>query len=148
MLYRKNCEECDDEISVGVSIFSTDKFLISLCKSCQDWFEIIRNTSTEETISLYFALKERGVPAKIEKYDGYKTIDIAVPEAKMNIEIDGMHHNFDARQALSDLQRTYYSLKKGYNTVRIPNSLIRISLDQTADLVTEIINENSRQHQR
>jgi len=44
--------------------------------------------------------------------DGYKHIDIAIPEAKINIEIDGVHHNYNAQQALSDLKRTYYSFKK------------------------------------
>jgi very-short-patch-repair endonuclease len=35
--------------------------------------------------------------------DGYKTIDIAVTHARVNIEVDGLHHNFEPDQALADL---------------------------------------------
>lgn len=38
---------------------------------------------------LYFSLREREVPAELEKFDGYKTIDIAVVEVKVNIEVAG-----------------------------------------------------------
>lgn len=82
------------------------------------------------------------MPAEIEKFDGFKKIDIAVTHAKVNIEIDGSQHNWQAKQALADLQRTYYSFKKGYFTLRIPNSLVHNYLDQTADMITEILNES------
>ncbi len=142
--YSKNCKECGQPIGIGVAIYSTEKLAVSLCRKCQDWFnQILRNT-TPETLILYFALKERGVPAEIEKFDGYKTIDIAVTEAKMNIEVDGGQHNFDSIQALSDLKRTLYSLKKGYYTLRVPNSIIRYDLELTADLITEILVENRK----
>ena len=91
---------------------------------------------------LYFALKERDVPAELEKFDGFKTIDIAVPEAKVNIEVDGQHHNFNPQQALSDLKRTYFSFLKGYLTLRIPNSLILWDLEETANYLTEILATN------
>ncbi|MFN3773848.1 DUF559 domain-containing protein [Cloacibacterium normanense] len=100
--------------------------------------------TTEETIRLYFALKKREVPAQLEKYDGFKHIDIAVPEAKINIEVDGIHHNFNSTQALRDLKRTYHSFLKGYYTLRIPNSLVRNDsfLDETANFIVKILNEN------
>lgn len=109
----------------------------------QDWFRDILDFSsaTNEAIALYFALKQRGVPAILEKNDGHKTIDIAVPDAKVNIEVDGEHHNYDAKQAMKDLERTLYSFKKGYSTLRIPNSLTRStnSLEQAADKITEYL---------
>ena len=83
---------------------------------------------------------ERNVPAELEKYDGYKTIDIAVTDAKVNIEVDGAHHNYDHRQALADLQRTYFAFKKGYLTLRIPNSLVKSNLNDTADYITQFLN--------
>ena len=73
-----------------------------------------------------------GINAELEKYDGHKTIDIAIPSLKVNIEIDGMQHNYSYKQALADLKRTYYSFKRGYVTLRIPNSLIRENLHETA----------------
>jgi very-short-patch-repair endonuclease len=118
-----------------------------LCRECQDWFEDILDYSsaTDEAIDLYFALRLRGVPAILEKSDGFKTIDIAVPHAKVNIEVDGGHYNYSAKQAMSDLKRTLFSFKKGYSTLHIPNSLAKYDLEQAADLITEFLNE-SRTH--
>ena len=42
----------------------------------------------------------------------------------MHIEVDGRQHNTKSEQALSDIKRTYYSLKSGYITLRVPNSLL------------------------
>jgi very-short-patch-repair endonuclease len=102
-------------------------------------------TITPEAQILHKALKYKGVPSELEKWDGYKHIDIAIPEAKINIEIDGAQHNLDAEQALSDLKRTYHSFMKGFFTLRIPNSLIREHLDEITDIIVEILNENNEQ---
>lgn len=98
--------------------------------------------STPQAEKLYYALKRNGVPAEREKWDHHKHIDIAIPTAKVNIEVDGQHHNFDDKQAFSDLQRTYYSFEKGYITLRIPNSLIENRFEQTVSYVVDIINKN------
>lgn len=103
------------------------------------------DNSTARQRKLYYALKKQGVPAKMELNDGYKTIDIAVPDAMINIEVDGIPHNSFGRQALSDLQRTYYSMKKGYFTIRIPNSLIDYHFEETVDLIVGILNESREQ---
>jgi very-short-patch-repair endonuclease len=111
---------------------------------CQDWLREIQEftSATDESIALFFALTQRGVPAKLEKNDGFKTIDIAVPDAKVNIEVDGVQHNLSSYQALSDLKRTLHSYKKGYSTLRIPNSLVKTKLEDTADLITEFLIES------
>ena len=62
----------------------------------------------------------------------------------MHIEVDGGQHNFDGRQALSDLKRTYYSFKQGYFTLRIPNSLIRYHLDDTTNYIIDLLELNRR----
>jgi very-short-patch-repair endonuclease len=84
------------------------------------------------------------VPAQLEKFDGFKHIDIAIPEAKVNIEVDGSHHNYSTKQALADLKRTYHSFLKGYLTLRIPNSLVKndFVLEETADYIVGFLNEN------
>ena len=81
--------------------------------------------------------------AEIEKFDGHKTIDIAIVEKRVNIEVDGIHHNANPQQAFADLQRTYFSFLKGYLTLRIPNSLVRNNLEETADMITEILNNKN-----
>ena len=100
--------------------------------------------STPETKKLCFALREQGVTALIDFWDKHKHIDIAIPEAKLNIEVDGIQHNTSPKQALADLKRTYYSFKKGYFTLRIPNSLIREYFKDCVDLVMEIVKTNKK----
>jgi very-short-patch-repair endonuclease len=100
---------------------------------------------TDEARALHKALVDEGVPAELEKWDGYKHIDIAIPEARINIEIDGLPHSLDSAKALQDLKRTYYSFKKGYFTLRIPNSLIRDHFDEVVGIIIEILNESNDQ---
>ena len=89
---------------------------------------------TPEEEKLGNILKGLGWNVRHQQYDGHKTIDIAIPEAIMNIEVDGSQHNLNARQALSDQQRDYYSEQKGFKTIRVPNSLLRDE-EKTKELV-------------
>lgn len=147
--YRKNsdCIQCNSKIDLRVFNYSIENYRHPLCRSCQEWFEDILeySTATDEAIDLYFALRQREVPAKLEKSDGFKTIDIAIPHAKVNIEVDGGHHNYSARQAMSDLKRILHSFKKGYYTLHIPNSLVKYNIDEAADLITEFLIESRNQ---
>ena len=143
------CLECNQTISNGVAEFSYNKYGILLCMNHQSWADHISKNTTFETIRLYFALKMRGVPAIIEKYDGFKHIDIAIPDAKVNIEVDGAHHNYNNMQALADLKRTYHSFVRGYLTLRIPNSLVYndFVLNETAEYIVGFLNENLKKIQ-
>lgn len=138
------CTECGVPLSSEITDFSISNYGLPLCISHQQWITEMSNYSTVEAIRLYFALKQKGVPAELEKFDGFKHIDIAIPEAKVNIEVDGIQHNFDSRQALADLKRTYYSFLKGYHTIRIPNSLVRNDyvLNETAEYIVAFLNES------
>lgn len=136
------CLECGQRIPQNVFEYSTNNFGIPLCRFHQDWVMDMVDMTTDENFVLYFALKERNVPAIIEKYDGYKHIDIAIPEAKVNIEVDGAHHNYNHKQALADLKRTYASFLRGYLTLRIPNSLVQNKLEETADCIVDFLNTN------
>ncbi|WP_222704529.1 DUF559 domain-containing protein [Parabacteroides bouchesdurhonensis] len=94
-----------------------------------------------ESRILYKALRERNVPVELEVFDGHKTIDLVVKSLKINIEVDGVHHNANSKQASSDLIRTLCSYRKGYITFRIPNSIIHNSLEETADRIVDILLE-------
>ncbi|SJZ32107.1 DUF559 domain-containing protein [Sediminibacterium ginsengisoli] len=150
--YNRNlgCIECDAAIDIRVFNYSIDNYFHPLCRRCQSWFsEILEySTATDYAIELYFALKDRGVPARLEKSDGFKSIDIALPHAKVNIEVDGMHHSYNGKQAMSDLKRTLHSFKKGYSTLRIPNALTEYDLEQTADLITDYLIVSRRQNRK
>lgn len=135
------CIECDNSIHKSVYNYSTDNFGVALCVKCQNWARdmVDSRRTTEEVLNLYLLLREYGINAELEKHDGYKTIDIVIEEAKVHIEVDGVHHNYNSRQALSDLRRTYYSFRNGYFTLRLPNSLVRNNLEEAAECIVELL---------
>ena len=79
--------------------------------------------------------------AHTHKNDGYKTIDLVLPEYMLNIEVDGSQHNFDAKQAFSDLARSRHSRQKGWETIRFPNSVIRNDVKKVAKEIEEIVED-------
>ncbi|MBS7333135.1 MAG: DUF559 domain-containing protein, partial [Weeksellaceae bacterium] len=139
IMYR--CLECKYKITESVFIYSLKAYNIPLCMYHQNWVDYLSEISTNETIKLYFALKTKGLNPVIEKFDGYKHIDIAFPKEKINIEVDGSHHNKNKFQAMTDLQRTYYSFMKGFYTIRIPNSLVNddILLEEATGYIYSIV---------
>ena len=145
MYYNKNfkCLECNYNIPQDVYNYSTNRYGVPLCMHHQKWVEHMSYETSVWTIKLYFALKMRSIPAELEKYDGYKHVDIAIPDAKIYIEVDGSQHNLNAHQALTDLKRTYHSLLDGYYTIRIPNSLTYndMMLDETADYLADLLHQ-------
>lgn len=92
---------------------------------------------TAEADALKSALEARGVKVYVELHDGFKTIDLAIPRAKINVEVDGIQHLTDPRQILADLGRGYYSHKNGYDTMHIQNEMIRAHLEEIADALSE-----------
>ena len=103
------CLECDCAIQKAVYNYSTDYFGVPLCMQHQKWIiqKIEQSSVTEESLILYFLLKDNGVDAELEKYDGHKSVDIVIESAKVHIEVDGGHHNYNSKQALADLKRTF-----------------------------------------
>jgi very-short-patch-repair endonuclease len=102
--------------------------------------------ATTQAKKLYNELITLNIKCELEKSDGYKHIDIAITNAFLNIEIDGSHHNLDKEQANKDLYRYYYSYIKGYNTLRIPNSLLNENIDikNTAKMIKKMIQEKPK----
>lgn len=113
------CKECNKPLGQHAP-YSLNSIL---CSSCKIGFISRNRKPTRQEILLYNILKTRNIPSTLYYDDGYKTIDLVVKESKVHIEIDGKdHHN--STTALSDLKRSYHSMKNGYVTLRIPNSLI------------------------
>lgn len=135
-----HCLECNCRIPDNVFYYSKQNLGYPLCINHQYWLR--NHKSTPEAITLYLLLKQNGVPAELEKYDGYKSVDIVIEAAKVHIEVDGTHHNYDNRQALADLKRTFHAFKDGYVTLRIPNSLMHRNAMETANYITEFLNMN------
>jgi hypothetical protein len=136
-----SCLHCNCRIDEKVQKSSIASFGFQLCFNCQHSLKI-DDKNNAEAIKLYLSLKKRAVPAELEKSDGHKTMDIAVADARVNIEVDGTQHNSNYNQAFSDLKQNCYSFQPGYFTLRIPTSLIREYLEDTADYVTEFLRLN------
>jgi very-short-patch-repair endonuclease len=93
--------------------------------------------STHEAKELRAALEKLGIRVLAEVYDGHKHIDLSIPDARINIEVDGSQHLTDPYQILKDIKRTHYSELLGYETLRIPNSAIHSNLGGIASALAE-----------
>lgn len=87
------------------------------------------------------ALRERGVELKQQYSDGYKCVDIYIPKAKLDIEVDGMGHFMLASQMISDFKREYWSERAGYHTIHIPNDFVERHdyLIKIVDALVEVV---------
>ena len=137
------CMKCSTPISQAEFTYSIEEYEIPLCYEHQGWFEDAMEITTFEAVLLYLMLGQNNIDALMEVDDGHKSIDLVVETAKLHIEVDGDHHNTDPSQAFSDLQRTYYSLRDGYITLRIPNILVTENLSGAMEYIIAIINERT-----
>lgn len=94
---------------------------------------------TPQVTNLYNALMTRKIKCELEVFDKHKHIDISIPWAKIDIEVDGLHHYLDPRQIQADFKRTYWSMKRDdYDTLHIPNVIIDQYLDKVADAIAVV----------
>jgi very-short-patch-repair endonuclease len=93
---------------------------------------------TPQAIILSEALRYRGIRNELEHDDGYKHVDIYVPEANLYLEIDGKYHLTDPEHLFRDLERDSYSHLDGIDTIRIPNFYIESHLDEIANAIAEV----------
>jgi very-short-patch-repair endonuclease len=96
-----------------------------------------RRKPTNEEKYLKQALEKLGVQVLSQVRDGHKHIDLAIPSAKINIEVDGKQHLTNPHQIISDMKRAYYSDALGYETVHIPNEYIHSDLEKIAKALSE-----------
>jgi very-short-patch-repair endonuclease len=84
-----------------------------------------KHTPTEQAKRLHDALLEHGITTELEYYDGYKTVDLCIKEARFYIEVDGLHHLTNADQIIADLKRDHYSDNEGFEMLHIPNAIFK-----------------------
>lgn len=87
---------------------------------------------TKEEMLLKSALEDHGLRVLTQVKDGHKSVDLAIPSAKLNIEIDGEEHLTNPNQIINDLSRSHFSDGLGYQTIHIPNIFIRSKLEKVA----------------
>lgn len=138
------CNKCNDTISFNVYEYSTDKYGKALCMDCQHKKKSNKSQSksklkksTPEAKMLYEALRKRGIKCELEASDGHKSIDISIKWAGLDIEIDGKHHVYNAKQMYADIERAEYSAQDGFHTLRFRNSEIKKGLNKIADNIAE-----------
>jgi len=94
---------------------------------------------TKQVYELAGALQKRGVEVVLEHSDGHKHVDISILSAKIFIEVDGMHHLIDPEQIIQDFKRDHFSDGDDFDTIRIPNELLKTHLDQIADAIAKVV---------
>ncbi|MDP2684979.1 MAG: hypothetical protein Q8P20_08160 [bacterium] len=105
-------------------------------------------TITPQAEKLCEALRNRKIFCKTEVWDGHKHIDISIPWAKIDIEVDGLQHYTNAKQMISDFDRSYWSVQNdNYDTFHVPNTILDSHLEQVADALANAAREKYKQIQ-
>ena len=136
-----NCLECSKELSYIDHKTAMETFGVELCKRHQSLItKLIRKNKTPlQAVQLYYGLKEAGVPAMLEWWDGKKFVHIAISRVKLNIEIDTEYNMITHEQAVKDLDEAMQSFKNGFTTIRIPHILVKHYLKETINNVVDIV---------
>lgn len=93
---------------------------------------------TPQAERLHEALNKRDIHNELEFDDGHKHVDIHIPSAKLNVEVDGKYHLTDPEYLFRDLERDSYSHSDGIDTIRIPNFYVDSHLDEIADAIAQV----------
>jgi very-short-patch-repair endonuclease len=83
-------------------------------------------------------LKNIGLKATSQHYDGHKHVDIYIPDANLEIEVDGSQHQ-EPEQAFRDLVRQKFSMIDGKYTIHIANTLIHNKPSVTAKIISQMV---------
>lgn len=98
---------------------------------------------TEQTQRLSDALVKLGITTVLEYSDGHKHVDIAILNAKIFIEVDGIHHFIDPTQIEADFKRNHYSDGDDYATIHIPNLIIKHYCDEVANAIAKVVEKRN-----
>jgi very-short-patch-repair endonuclease len=148
---RYYCNVCKETISERVYHYSMDKFGRALCMTHQKtnqktpFYGNQQSKITPQAIRLSKALNDLRVEHELEHFDGYKHVDIAIPSAKLYIEIDGSQHAFSAKQIIADDDRDKGSQKSGWTTKRFPNTYVDKNVDRLAQAIAILVRKRENE---
>ena len=97
------------------------------------------NGPPPQVLRLKHELEKHGIQVITEHSDGYKRVDIYLPEAEMYIEVDGLQHLTDPEQIIADLQRDYYSNAEERYTLRIHNIDLINHLPKISQAIADVV---------
>lgn len=126
----RNCHHITHERKVEYPIF---RLGYTLCESCQAQLQQKMMQTSEETLLLYFALRDRKVPAELEQSAGYKLADISIARARINIAVES-----PAPEKQDSLA------PNGFMTLRISDDQIRNNLVETTYYIEAFVKESYR----
>lgn len=98
-----------------------------------------KKETTERERKLFEAIIQKGSFAELGYCDGHKCVDIHIPDAHLNIEVDGKQHYTDPEQVMADFLRDAHSQDDGIETFRIPNSMIDTHLEAVVTAIVQIV---------
>lgn len=126
-----------------------DKFGKALCMTHQKTSYANRQqTVTPQALRLSRALKDLHVDHELEYYDGYKHVDIAIPTARLYLELDGTQHAFNPKQMIADDERDKYSQKAGWATKRVPNVWIDKNVNRLASSIAILVRKRENERKK
>ena len=105
---------------------------------------------TPEAKELYKELKRQGIgECSLEFFDGFKSVDLCIPWAGLDLEIDGKHHLLDPKQLFTDIKRAHYSKENdNYETIHIPNNLINDNIKELAATIIKVSKNRYRENKQ
>ena len=135
------CLECKKELGYLDHKNAMDSLGVELCAHHHSLMKslIKKNNTPLEAIQLFYGLKEAGIQAMLEWWDGKKSIDIAISRVKLNIEIDSDYEKLTGDQAINNLEEAMHSFKNGFTTIRIPHIVVRNHLNETVNNIIGIM---------
>lgn len=128
---RYYCNICKETITEAEYKYSIQHQGKALCRKHQ-------KTVTSHALRLSEALRKQDIKHTLEYSDGHKHVDIAIPWAKVFVELEGYQHTFNPKQVISDRERDYHSQKEGYYTWRVPNERIDRDVDGVARSIAKL----------
>lgn len=100
--------------------------------------------ATKQAKQLYDALCGKGIKAELEYSDGHKTVDIAILDSRIYIEVDGLNHFIDPEQIVRDFKRSHFSDGDDYSTFYVTNQIIDNYLDEVVNALIKVVEMKSR----
>jgi hypothetical protein len=114
------CLECGLPVSEGLYTFSQHVYGHSLCM--RDLYVLEESGIQARVIDLYLALKSRKFPLELGHFDGYRRVDMAIPDT-LYIEITGSGQD-EFQEILSELMGTSEGSPRNIPSVVIPAEML------------------------
>lgn len=135
------CLECNARLSYLDHRNAIERFGFELCPTHLERMErLLRQKNLPpETVTLYYGLKEAGIPSMLAWWDGAQTIDLAISRVKLNINIEKEQELLDPDDIVRSLGDRRLDSYDGFTNIRIPQSLIRKDLRRTVENIAAII---------